>query len=326
MYQFFIKKLYISWFLSGCICSLLFYTYFNPFCNKNGQKKEGKSIVIVATTGMIGDAVRQIVKERGEVTVLMGPGVDPHSYEATPRDGEKLESADIVFYNGLHLEGPMEPIFKTLASAKPVYAVCEALSPGDILNDPLFPAGKDPHIWFDILLWVKVVSYISGKLEECDPKNREFYRKNANAYIKELDRLFLYINSLVRNIPDEYRIIVSAHTALNYFCRRHSLRGYGIQGTSTMSELGVKNRKDLEELIKKNSVHVIFAETSVNDRHIRAIIESCRRDRHEVSIASKKLYSDSLGEGEEATYVGMMRSNALLIAEELKKNGRKKSR
>ena len=146
--------------------------------NSNGKLK------IVCTTGMIGDAVQNVVGDLAEVHALMGVGVDPHLYKATPSDLEKLSSADVIFYNGLHLECKMVTIFEKLAKRKTVIPVSENIEKGTLRQ--LSHNVVDPHIWFDVSLWQQVVLRIVEQMKISDPKNANPYQKNTDKYLKKL--------------------------------------------------------------------------------------------------------------------------------------------
>jgi len=283
------------------------------------NKPEKRRFVIVATTNIIGDAIKEIVKDNASVEVLMGAGVDPHSYKATQGDMDKLTSADVVFYNGLHLEGKMADIFHKMSLHKHFYAVSDGLDKTDVLHDPKFEAaGADPHIWFDVSLWKKVVDYISKKLQELDPKEADYYKKNNDIYLHRLSTLHETIKQLLKNIPKEQRVLISAHDAFNYFGKIYEVEVKGLQGISTVSECGLKDITDLVKFIIKRNIKALFLETSVPEGPMQAVVEGCKRQGY-IVIVGGHLYSDSLGQESlpEGTYCGMMLKNAITIANSL---------
>lgn len=302
--------------------------YTSLYVSHSSPSQGERKLLVVATTGMIGDALRNIAGGKIDIKVLMGPGVDPHAYEATTQDGDALMRADLIFYNGLHLEGAMHTLFDRMAKKeaslteadRKFIAVSDALDEADILVDPTLVISKDPHIWHDVLLWKKVVIYISNCLQQKDPQNADFYQKNRDIYLAELEALHQEIIRNITQIPSSHRILVTAHDAFGYLGNRYHIQVKALQGFSTAVEPGVGDRVSLKEFIIKNNIIVIFEETSVNNKKLDAVIESCLKEGHSVS-ASEKLYSDSLGDAKSkaATYIGMMRANIHIIIQSLPK-------
>ena len=280
-------------------------------CSDNEEKQR---YTIVATTGMIGDAIKNIVQDTANVVTIMGPGVDPHLYKATQGDLIKLNTANIIFYNGLHLEGKIADIFSKLKQVKPVYAVSETLDEARFLVDPNFPTGKDPHIWFDVCLWRDAVAYISQVLQKEDSSHAKFYAKNTAKYLQQLDTLHVTVARTIQKIPKTQRVLITAHDAFSYFGRAYDIQVKGLQGISTLSEFGLKDIIELVQLIIKNKVKAIFLETSTPDKPIQAVMEGCKNQGYEVKIGAA-LYSDAMGEVGtiENTYIGMIKKNVANI-------------
>ena len=273
---------------------------------------------IVATTSMLGDVVSNIVQGHANVITLMGPGVDPHTYKATYRDVTRLLHADIVFYNGLHLEGKMADMLHKLSRKKCVYAAGDALLPDQQLVDPNFSIGVDPHIWFDVCLWKQVVQYISNQLQSADPQKADHYKANTKRYLQQLDRLHQTNREAIQHIPRTQRVLITAHDAFGYFGRAYDMEVRGLQGISTVSECGLKDVTDLVRLIIQKNIKAIFLETSVPEKPLKAVVEGCNRQGFPVRIGGH-LYSDALGQAgtPEGTYCGMMRANVNTIVNAL---------
>ena len=295
--------------------TLLTCFYFCVGCD-DGTKSR---FMIVATTSLVGDAVKNIVQEHASVSVLMGPGVDPHAYNATQQDVRYLLNADIIFYNGLHLEGKMTDILHKLGKKKPVYAASEAIAPEQQLVDPNFSVGIDPHIWFDVCLWQQVVQYISDRLQAADPQAAAYYRENTVCYLKQLDELHTETLQLIQQIPAAHRLLITAHDAFGYFGRSYDLEVRGLQGISTVSECGLRDVTDLVRFIIQRNIKAIFLETSVPEKPLQAVVEGCKRCGHQV-IVGGHLYSDALGRAgtPEGSYLGMFRANVKAIVNALK--------
>ncbi len=233
-------------------------------------EKEG---IVVATTGQIADAIKVISGDHLQVSALMGPGVDPHLYKATQSDLSKLDKAEVIFYNGLHLEGQMLDIFEQMAKDKTVLAVGETLDEKQLLASDTDAMLHDPHIWFDIELWQGVVKAISTQLQEEYPEFKADFQTNEAAYLKKLDDLQSYAEKRVNEIPQQQRILVTAHDAFNYFGRSQGFEVRGLQGLSTDSEYGVKDVQEMVDFLVENKIKALFIESSVSDKAMKAVIE-----------------------------------------------------
>lgn len=284
----------------------------------DGGEDDGK-INVVTTTGMIADAVRNVGGEHVNVTGLMGPGIDPHLYRPTASDVNRLDGADIIFFNGLELEGRMTDIFERLASMKPTVAVSENIPQDQLLASQQYENAHDPHIWFDVSLWKSVVEVIAAELSEHDPDNADTYAANAAAYLEELDDLDAYVFEQVETIPESSRVLITAHDAFGYFGKRYGIEVIGLQGISTAAEAGAADVQALTNTIIEREIKAIFVESSVPRATIEAVQAAVRARGSEVEIGGE-LYSDAMGdEGTKGgTYIGMITSNIDTIAEALR--------
>ncbi|HUG16172.1 MAG TPA: zinc ABC transporter substrate-binding protein [Thermomicrobiales bacterium] len=273
-----------------------------------------RPIKVVATTGMIGDTVANVGGERVDVESLMGPGVDPHLYQASASDVNRLDDADIIFYNGLELEGRMTDIFVRLASSRPTVAVAGDVDPTLLREPPEFEGKYDPHVWFDVTLWVHVTRTIERELSELDPGSADLYKENADAYVAQLEELDAWVASEIQRIPEQTRVLVTAHDAFGYFGARYGMEVEGLQGISTASEAGAADVQDLARMIADRGIVAIFVETSVPQATIEAVQAAVRAHGGEVEIGGE-LYSDAMGsEGTPGgTYIGMIRHNVETI-------------
>jgi manganese/zinc/iron transport system substrate-binding protein len=273
------------------------------------EKKEGQTY-IVCTTGMIQDAVENIVGEKAKIEALMGPGVDPHLYKATQGDLQKLQQADIIVYNGLFLEGKMGEILQKLKRKKTVIAMAELLPEKAYINNTEFQGAFDPHIWFDVKLWKDAVEMLSKELIKTDSLNESFYHKNTIAYTLQLDSLHQEVRAQIKLIPENKKVLVTAHDAFAYFGRAYDVDVRGLQGISTLSEFGLRDVSNLVEFIVENEIPAIYTETSVSEKAIKAVLEGAKSKGHDVVIGGS-LYSDAMGEEGtfEGTYIGMVHSN-----------------
>lgn len=280
-----------------------------------GQAQAEAPLKVVATTGMIADAARQVGGDAVEVKALMGPGVDPHAYRQTRTDILAMTRADLVLWHGLYLEAQMEEFFHELARKRAVVAVAEGL-PKDILRGHDDYEDKfDPHVWMTPELWKLMVVEVQEALTDARPEAAEKFAANAKAHLAELDRLIAYGNEVLSQVPESNRALVSAHDAFGYFGRDYGFDVLGIQGISTQSEAGLNRISTLVDLLVERGITAVFVESSVSDRSIRALIEGAAAQGHEVSIGGE-LFSDAMGaEGTyEGTYVGMLDHNMTTIA------------
>jgi manganese/zinc/iron transport system substrate-binding protein len=283
------------------------------------ERDPGEKIKIVTTTGMIKDAVENIAGENADVVALMGPGVDPHLYKATYGDLERLTEADIVFYNGLHLEGKMGEVFEKLGRLKPVIAVSRGIPENQLRKVPGFQGAHDPHIWFDVRLWQHAIKAAATFLQEYDSAHRREYNTRSQRYLSQLDSLDRAVRESIQEIPPAQRVLITAHDAFGYFGDAYGVEVRGLQGISTLSEFGLRDVTDLVDFIIARKVKAIFIETSVSQKSIEAVVQGCRQKDWNVKIGGR-LYSDAMGpEGtREGTYIGMVSANVKTIVESIK--------
>ncbi|MEH0155911.1 zinc ABC transporter substrate-binding protein [Limibacter armeniacum] len=283
------------------------------------EKQKGEKLTIITTTGMIEDAVKNITGELADVEGLMGPGVDPHLYKATPSDLQKLRGADIVFYNGLHLEGSMTDVLEKFARKKAVFPLSDGLDEKKLRTPEDGSTVHDPHIWFDVELWSQAVSYAAEKIAAQDPDNATVYKTNAEKYLQQLHELNNWTRTQIQSIPSQSRVLITAHDAFGYFGSAYDIEVKGLQGISTVAEFGLKDISGLVNFIVSHKIKAVFVETSVPHKSLEAVVSGCHEKQHNISIGGT-LYSDAMGAlGSEAgTYIGMVKSNVNTIVSALK--------
>lgn len=289
--------------------------YKNPLINKSAERQYS----IVCSTAMICDVVERIAGKRALVTGLIGSGVDPHLYKPTRSDIALLSGADLVFYNGLLLEGKMtDALIKVAVAGKKVYAISEALDPILLLEPAEFQGHYDPHIWMDPRAWSKIVPAIRDRLIEFDSSASDFYQENATIYMHELEQLDKLAEAALSSIAKNSRVLITAHDAFNYFGRRYEFEVLGIQGISTESEAGIRDIEKMVELLVTRKIPAVFVESTVSERNIRALIEGARARGHHVKVGGQ-LFSDAMGSSGTylGTYIGMIDHNVTTIARAL---------
>lgn len=280
---------------------------------------EPRPLTVVATTGMIADAVASVAGDRASVTGLMGQGVDPHLYKPTRADIGRIMAADVVFYNGLLLEGKMtDALIRAATAGRRVYAVTELIEESYLLEPKGFEGHFDPHVWMDPRAWRSAIEVIRDKLIDADPAGADIYRANAVSYMMQLDELDAYAERTLSNVPEGQRVLVTAHDAFNYFGRRYGFEVVGIQGISTESEAGVRDVERLVGLLVDRQISAVFVESTVSDRNVSALVAGARGRGHTVRIGGE-LFSDAMGAPGtyEGTYVGMIDHNVTTMARAL---------
>ena len=288
----------------------------NDLKNSDGISEK---IIVTTTTNVITDLVENIGGDHVSVTGLMGPGVDPHLYRPSAGDVKKLQNADIIFYNGLDLEGKMGDIFVKIGrEGTSVWAVSENIPLESLLI--LNTNGNfDPHIWWDVELWAEAAKVVASGLKEYDPNNSEKYDKNLSQYLNQLEILNSNNLNKINSIPQDQRVLVTSHDAFQYFGNTYGFEELSIQGWSTDSEAGIKEIQNLADEISKRKIKALFVETSISPATIEAL-EAAVQDRGHDVVIGGELFSDAIGEKGtfEGTYVGAFTHNIDTIIEALK--------
>jgi len=286
---------------------------------KSEQKANGK-INVVTTTSMLTDLVKNIAPTQINLQGLMGSGVDPHLYKASGGDVTKLANADLIIYNGLHLEGKLVEVFEKMHNKKTkTIAIANALNKNTLISSASFASNYDPHIWFNIDYWVQATNYVVAQLSKIAPEHQIEFQKNGKQYITQLKNLKTSLQNKIATLPQEKRVLVTAHDAFNYFGKSFNFEVVGLQGLSTATEAGVKDVQKLAQFIITKKVKAVFIESSVPKRTIEALQAAVKAQNHNVSIGGT-LYSDALGNANtiEGTYIGMFKYNVNTIVNALK--------
>jgi len=288
--------------------------------------KEDAKPVVVATTTHMADLVRQIGGEHLTVIPLMKAGVDPHSYRATAKDITCLQSADLIVFHGLYLEGKMARVLKEtkLNSGNP-FSPCENLSKEQLLSDEDGTHNTDPHLWFSPGLWIQCGQQIAQKLAELLPHKRSMLQKNLEKFRKSVEDIDQWGKSLIETIPSRSRILITSHDAFRYFGEHFGIQVLALQGINTLAEAGLADRANLVQFIMDNKSPALFIESSVNPKALEEIA------RETGSVIGGTLFSDALGtesqralgpnkqELSTATWQGMMAHNLSTIQKALVK-------
>ncbi|SFT52334.1 manganese/zinc/iron transport system substrate-binding protein [Lishizhenia tianjinensis] len=282
-------------------------------CKLEDQAKNDGKLKVVCTTSMIGDCFLAVLDSMAEVTVLMGPGVDPHLYDARPSDLKALDEADVIIYNGFHLEGKFVDKFEKLARTKKVIAL------GDFVKEKAHAATEfanaiDPHFWFDPQMWAEALQATVDSLNKLYPEYQATWSTNFANYKKEVEAAETFVEEAMFEIPVEERVLVTSHDAFNYFGRRFGVEVKALQGISTLSEAGIKEVSNLVDFIIAHQVKCIFVESSVSQKALKSVKENCAAQGYTVAFG-EELFSDAMGAAgsPEGTYPGMLKANAQRI-------------
>lgn len=299
--------------LSGCSISAP-----NSTSSSNASTRDSsKPLKIFATTGQLGDAVKNIAPD-AELTIMVKPGGDPHTYQPSTQDFEALGKADVILWNGLHLEARMIKQIESFGSKQ--------LALGDSVDENLLldwpekdDTGQklhDPHIWNSPVAWQQVVKHTADFIAKADPANRDMYLNNAQAYIEKIKQLDSKIHSLLD--PIKNRILVTGHDAFGYLGKTYNLEVTATDFVSTEAEKSAKELEDLADYIAKNKVRTIFVDNTQNPQGVKSLQENVARKGGKTSISPYTLYADTLGDKDPVnTYLGAMIHNAQAIAEGL---------
>lgn len=306
------------------ICSLGLLGLWTMACGGSGSggpspgERQGP-LRVLATTGIVGDLARHVAGEHAQVESLMSTGVDPHLYKASESDVRRMAEADLILYNGLHLEGKMADMLVKMARNRPVMAVTDDLPREELREPPEFAGQYDPHVWFDVGMWARCLDPVVHELAMLAPEHADAFRANAEAYRQELLELDRWVEERVLELPEDQRLMVTAHDAFGYFGRRYGVEVVGLQGISTLSEAGLRDVERVVDLVVDRGIRAIFVESSVPRRSIEAVQAAVRDRGHEVAVGGT-LFSDSMGpEGTpEGTYTGMVRHNVTTLVDALR--------
>ncbi len=282
--------------------------------------QEGEQLQVLATTSIIGDVVGQVGGEAIDLTVLMGPGQDPHSYQPGAADLAAAADADVIFVNGWNLEEALVKDLITIGHQAIIVPISAGIEPrkmtGSAETDDHGPF--DPHVWQDagnVMVWVDNVRQV---LSAADPANEATYAANAERYRAELQQLDGELRARFDAIPPKRRVLITNHESLGYLADAYGFRIAGtlIPSVSTLAEPTAAALANLISTMKAENICTIFLETTARDQLARTL-EKELTGCEEVKLIP--LYTGSLGPtGSDAdTYIGMMRANAAALVEGL---------
>ncbi|MDR0802156.1 metal ABC transporter solute-binding protein, Zn/Mn family [Fluviicola sp.] len=281
------------------------------------RQREENEKLIVCSTSVIADCVYQVVGDRLIVKSLMGPGVDPHTYNPRPSDVGLLNDARLVVYTGFHLEGKMAELFGRLSERKAVVSFQTAFPRKKILYTDRITA--DPHVWFDTGSWIRAMNEVVDKLIKLYPQYELEFHENFYRFSQKVEAWTAKLRSELAEIPKERRILITSHDAFHYFGRTFGIEVKALQGVSTSQEPGVRDVVDLVNFIVEHQIKAIFVENSVSPKALNSVLNSVKRKGSHVKIGGT-LFSDALGSAGSGadTYIGMITHNIRSIKAGLK--------
>ena len=312
--------------LSGCTVAVLF-TSALVGCSSSqpngGDGSSGANLNLIATTGQVNAALQRLTTGTdANIQLFCGPGVDPHSFSASTNDVQAMLDADAIFYNGFHLEAKLsEQLHDTFADK--AWAMSSAFPQEDRLDwvedgeiDPEAPF--DPHIWNHLPAWSKCVEGLAKRLGEIDPDNASIYAENAAAYVKEIEETHRWAEGRLGMLPEDRRVIVSAHDAFKYLEKVYGVKTYAVLGIGNDPEADIQTMRKVAEQVCDQKIPAIFLESITNPKVTTALQEACQARKWNVNVVDEPLYSDDLGEEPpHNTFLGAFRSNIEIICASL---------
>ncbi len=281
---------------------------------------EDAPLNVLATVGMISDVAQTVAGECAAVATLMGPGVDPHYYAATPVDVDKIARAALIFYVDRTLEERLADVLDGFRDRTPTVGLASAtFDAADLLEDPDEPGEMDPHLWMDVSRWSQIAPVIADAIAEQRPDCTEAMADNVAALSAQMEALHGWVDAAIATIPEGNRMLVTAHDAFYYFSDAYGIEASeAIEGISTAAEASIADIREVAALVIENNVPAVFVETTINPRTIQALVAEVQSQGHDVVIGGT-LFSDAMGdEGTpEGTYIGMIRANTITITEAL---------
>ncbi len=296
----------MSWFvLTNILATVLL------MAPSTAQAQEVK-VNAVATFSILGDIVRQVGGTQVNLTVLVGPDGDAHTFEPTPQDSIRLSQAAVIFENGFYFEHWLNGLYASSASKARRVVVTDTIKPIALATKDI-----DPHAWQDVSNVMLMTKQVRDGLIAVDPANAATYRANADAYLAQLNELEEWIMNIFKDIPADKRRLVTSHDALGYFAHHYGLTIIGTaipSATTEADEPSARETAKLLDVIRSSGVKVVFAENTHNAK----LIETLSKEAG--VILAPALYTDALGKpgSDGDTYIKMMQHNVKIFAEYLK--------
>src|SRR5690625_4663726 len=295
-------------------------------CNeKSTSNNEGNSgnseetIQVVTSFTLLEDMVKEIAGDRIEVHNLVPIGTDPHEYDPLPDDIKAATDADILFYNGLNLEGGEHGWFNKMMDAvnqdwDVAFELAENVEPIHITSEDGKEEEINPHAFLDPVVGIEMAEKARDALIEVDPDNQETYEENAEVYLEKLIDIDEQYKTRIADIPEENRILVTSERAYSYMTERYGLEEGYIWAIDTEENGSPEQMKSLLAFLEETPAPVLFVETNVDKRPMETISKESGIEIY------GEIFSDEIGDpGEEGdTYIKYLQYNIDVIYEGLK--------
>lgn len=270
---------------------------------------EAKTLEIVASFSILADMAQQVAGDGAQVSSIIPAGSDPHNYQPTPQDIQRISHADIILINGLGLERGLDALLQNRSGKGALVVVSR-----DITPRKLSETEPDPHAWQDVANAKHYVRVIEEALEQADPTHKSEFEANAGKYLEELGGLDTWIRKQVAAIPEARRKVISSHDAFGYFSEVYGIKFVPAQGVNPDSELSAGAVAALVRQIRESGINILFLEENSDSRLLNTLVEETH------AVVGGKLQADSLTQdGEGSTYLSMMRRNVNSLTNALQK-------
>lgn len=277
-------------------------------------------VQVLATVGMIGDLAQGVAGDCAAVSTLIGPGVDPHSFSATPRDVQVIADAELIVYVDRALEERLADVLERFDGRVPTLGLVQATFGTDaLLEDPEAPGRMDPHLWMDVDRWSRIVPVLADAIADARPACADTLAANADALVADLAALHDWVGRAIASIPEDRRVLVTAHDAFYYFADAYGIEASeAIEGISTASEASIGDIRQVADFVIARQVPAVFVESTISPRTIEALQAEVASRGHDLAIGGT-LFSDAMGDAgtPEGSYIGMIRANAVTITRAL---------
>lgn len=287
----------------------------------------GQPVQVVASTSLIGDVVAQVGGDAIELTTLMAPGQDPHSFQPGAQALTAVAQADVIFVNGWGLEESLVEDIETIGEEVPIVPISANIEPlllgehgaaddheNEAEAEAHSPNGADPHVWFNVENVAQWTRNVSQTLSALDPDNAPLYQTNEAAYLAQLATLQADVLRQLATIPAENRLLVTNHDSFAYFAQAYDfdILGTVVPGNSTIAEPSATDLTNLIEIMAENHVCTIFTETTVSDslsQTVAAELSGCE------TVQVVPLYTGAIGPAGSGadSYIGMFQANVAAI-------------
>jgi len=272
------------------------------------KSKFYRKVNIVCTTNIIAQTVSELVGEWANIQIIMNIGVDPHTYKSKPGDIYKIENADLVFFNGLGLEGKMAGLLeKSSFFNQKIFSITNCIDRSRLIESE-YKGIYDPHVWFDISLWRDVVAYTAEILMRKYPEYKdEIYAKKIK-FCKKLEKLDTIVFCLLNLIPIHRKFIITSHDAFSYLSKRYNISVRSLFGISTDTEVCMDDLERIARIIVSNEIPTVFIENTIPEYYMSKLKEVVEEHIKTIEIGDK-LYTDSLGNTEAVSYIDFIYHN-----------------